>query len=352
MTVNPYERRLKMEERTGIASFTPSPRDPAGSGTPLAFPPIDNGLDYLVSVVDHLAPDEHGEKPGPRQLKYVVLHLQAAAEVLLKARLEQEHWSLVAEKVTDRRFSRAKFERGDFTSIAAGEAVRRIRDIVGFEITAAEEKSLDALTKTRNALQHYGLTETYESVEALAAKVLDFLIRFLHEALYPDVQSLTDAGDEVLQDLEYVSVGASRMHTYITERLERIRPSLEGLEALTVTCPRCFHNTLVVEHDRTSDPRLTPRCRFCHADWLPFALAYEYALIHNTGMDTSDLPACSGCGSSRAVARQVIRVSDLPPGPEDDGALPQSRSLGSVDFCFECAAPVTAPAPEGPHHTP
>ncbi|WMD05582.1 hypothetical protein [Streptomyces sp. FXY-T5] len=346
MTVDPYERRLKMEERTGVSKFGPSPRDPAGSGTPLAFSPIDNGLDYLVSVVDHIAPDEYGEKPGPRQLKYVVLHLQAAAEVLLKARLEQEHWSLVAEKITDRRFSRAKFEKGDFTSITPGEALRRIRDIVGFEITVDEEKSLDALTKARNALQHYGLTETYESVEALAAKVLDFLIRFLYEALYSDVQALAAAGDDVLQDLEYISAGVNRMHTYISQRLERIRPSLEGLAALTVQCPRCFHNTLVVERNRASDSRLTSRCRFCHVEWLPFALAYEYAVIHNSGMDTDNLPACSSCGSSRAVAREVIRVCDLPPSPEDDGPWPEAQSLGCVDFCFECAAPVTAPASE------
>ncbi|MEU1409794.1 hypothetical protein ABZ471_47740 [Streptomyces sp. NPDC005728] len=39
--------------------------------------------DYLRSVVNHLDRDE----PGPRDLKYGVLHLQAATEVLLKARL-------------------------------------------------------------------------------------------------------------------------------------------------------------------------------------------------------------------------------------------------------------------------
>lgn len=28
MTVNPYEQRLKMEERAGVSRFSPSPRDP------------------------------------------------------------------------------------------------------------------------------------------------------------------------------------------------------------------------------------------------------------------------------------------------------------------------------------
>jgi hypothetical protein len=45
------------------------------------FPPIQNGFDYLMSTVEHLR-----ERPTARDLKYAVLHLQAAVEVLLKVR--------------------------------------------------------------------------------------------------------------------------------------------------------------------------------------------------------------------------------------------------------------------------
>ncbi|WP_186784533.1 hypothetical protein [Streptomyces sp. CBG33] len=47
------------------------------------FPPVRNGIDYLTSVVEHLS----RTRPDPRDLKYAVLHLHAATEVLLKARL-------------------------------------------------------------------------------------------------------------------------------------------------------------------------------------------------------------------------------------------------------------------------
>lgn len=63
---------------------------PADGRSHMSHPPIFNGMDYLDSVVDHLP----GE-PKPRDLKYAVLHLLAATEALLKARLLQEHWSLV-----------------------------------------------------------------------------------------------------------------------------------------------------------------------------------------------------------------------------------------------------------------
>jgi hypothetical protein len=41
-------------------------------------------------VVSHL-----GGTPSAQDLKYAVLHLQAAREVLLKVRLIREHWTLV-----------------------------------------------------------------------------------------------------------------------------------------------------------------------------------------------------------------------------------------------------------------
>ncbi|MFD5074512.1 hypothetical protein [Streptomyces sp. NPDC058371] len=47
------------------------------------FPPVENGLDYLLSVVEHLA--RPPQDMTPRHLKYAVLHLQAATEVLLKS---------------------------------------------------------------------------------------------------------------------------------------------------------------------------------------------------------------------------------------------------------------------------
>ncbi|MFE6816208.1 hypothetical protein [Streptomyces sp. NPDC057677] len=303
---------------------------------------MDNGLDYLVSVVDHLGKDEYGDDPGPRSLKYAVLHLQAAAEVLLKARLEREHWSLVAEKITDKKLSRVKFEQGDFFSIAPSEAVRRLRDIVGFDVSTEEASNLDTLTKTRNALQHYGLTVNYEVVESLTAKVLDFLIRFLDDSLLPELGS--EELDAVTQDVDYVRAGANRLRAYADERLERIRPLLVGLEERTVLCPRCFQDAVVVEADWGADPKVVPRCRFCATDWLPFALAAEYRIVHNAGLFSDNVPTCHRCGQVRTVVRHVTRVSDLrQPSSEDPHPLHES-----VTFCFECAAPVTDQGGEEP----
>jgi hypothetical protein len=56
----------------------------------IKFPPVENGLDYLKSAAEHLR-----DEPTARDLKYAVLHLHSAVEVLLKVRLMREHWSLI-----------------------------------------------------------------------------------------------------------------------------------------------------------------------------------------------------------------------------------------------------------------
>ncbi|WP_244302586.1 hypothetical protein [Streptomyces viridosporus] len=67
-------------------------------GPRVDFPPVPNGIDYLSEVVTRLArPDA---EVSPRDLKYAVLHLQAATEVLVKARLQIAHWSLVVKDLS------------------------------------------------------------------------------------------------------------------------------------------------------------------------------------------------------------------------------------------------------------
>jgi hypothetical protein len=54
------------------------------------FTPIRNGLDFIHSALEHLQQAE-----GSRELKYATLHLWSGIEILLKVRLQQEHWSLI-----------------------------------------------------------------------------------------------------------------------------------------------------------------------------------------------------------------------------------------------------------------
>jgi len=58
------------------------------------FTLLGNGLDFIWSALEHLSGN-----PGKRELKYAVLHLCSGIELVLKERLQREHWSLIFEKL-------------------------------------------------------------------------------------------------------------------------------------------------------------------------------------------------------------------------------------------------------------
>jgi hypothetical protein len=218
----------------------------------LQFMPIENGVDYLLSVTEHL-----GYDPAPRDLKYAVLHLHAATEVLLKSRLQLEHWALVFEKPESA--SRASFDKGEFSSCGTKDALKRLANIACIDpgISESIERDLGTLAKWRNALQHYGLKVPAPAVEKLAANVLDFLLAFVHDQLRteldePDRRSLD-------RQMESVSNGLAAINKFLTTRLSRLRTELGSELDEAVRCPLCLQTALLVRGEAI--------CRFCQMIW-------------------------------------------------------------------------------------
>ena len=90
---------------------------------------------------------ERGISEFDKSPKYSVIHFCAAVEMLLKARLMKEHWSLIVSKPDQANL--AKFMAGDFSSVTLEDARARIRDVAGEDIgddacVAAIEAQVDA----------------------------------------------------------------------------------------------------------------------------------------------------------------------------------------------------------------
>jgi hypothetical protein len=286
----------------------PGPRD-------VSFPPVPNGVDYLVSVVELLS-REKGD-PSARDLKYAVLHLQAASEVLLKARLQIEHWTLVVKDAA--KTKKHKHQDGDFESPTHAEAVRRLVDVVGIDISEEDRKALLGLAKTRNSLQHWGLTESAPAVEARAAAVLDFLIRFLDDHLLTELAAdqLADIDDDMLR----VREGLTGIKAYVKSRMSRLRGELKEVAERTVQCPDCTQFALVVDG-------VENKCHICPRLWDFDELAQSYASEvlsfswHDLTEGASDPTVeCPDCGTETLIL----------------GALTAAQPDRYVNLCFNCA---------------
>jgi hypothetical protein len=70
---------------------------------PLDWQVVQNGLDFMENAVADMAAGDEA------RAKYVALHLFASIEVLIKARLAREHWSLTVANIG--KATRAGYEK-------------------------------------------------------------------------------------------------------------------------------------------------------------------------------------------------------------------------------------------------
>ncbi|WP_405795579.1 hypothetical protein [Streptomyces longwoodensis] len=225
------------------------------------YSPVHNGADYLLDVVTRLS-----GQPTPRDLKYAVLHLQAGTEVLLKARLLQEHWSLIFSNPALANWE--EFSRGSLTSCTTREAINRLRHIARVTIDERAEKAIARLADTRNALQHYGLSMSAMAVEAQAAKVLDFLLTFINNHLLPALNHKEAGTVEIL--MASIRRELRGIEKLVSTRLNGLRGTLSSCLDTTVVCPDCAQPALVIGEPIS--------CLFCYQRWLrPQVAAEQYA---------------------------------------------------------------------------
>lgn len=222
----------------------------------VSYTPVFNGMDYLLSVFEHLTEGE--TPPSARDLKYTVLHLQAATEVLLKARLAREHFSLVFADPS--RATYDDWQKGDFKSCSTLDAFDRLSNIVRISFESNDRKRIKDLSDHRNALQHYGLKGNAYAIESRAAKVLDFLITFIHLHLIPGLDP--DESEHVEQEMESFRGKLRGIESLVEQRMNGLRSKLATLADVTVQCPDCWQWAMLAYNGNEG-----PCCLFCHQQW-------------------------------------------------------------------------------------
>jgi hypothetical protein len=133
------------------------------------FSPLENGLDFLLSSLEHLTAASSIAKPGEeltpeqtwhqkRHLKYALLHLCSSIEVLFKVRLKQEHWSLVFANVN--KADNEAQDDGEFESVAFHDLMDRLVRICKIDLSEEQRRQLTNLRKRRNRMEHFGTVDS------------------------------------------------------------------------------------------------------------------------------------------------------------------------------------------------
>lgn len=297
----------------------------------MEFDPIVNGVDFLDNAISHLAGSD-----DPRSLKYAVLHLQAAIEILVKVRLQREGIEHIFEDPYSA--EKNKLRQGDFRSVTLTAAIKRLAKVANVRLSSDQIDALNSLNKERNKLQHFGSTSNHEVVTVRAAAALDVLSEFIEHHLVPN------APDEEVGHLEraeeLIGTTLTTIDAVNRARLTRIAPELDAWQGIVIHCPACMQVTWTFQPCEESS-----RCRFCGHDWnqvdgteaaedyLSSVLgeSHHLATQGRTGWSVSDCPEC-GYEALVAVATRKDPKSFLTNACFNCGLVTDGR-LGSCGRC-------------------
>ena len=256
----------------------------------VSFTLVENALDFMLSAAEHAGRDD------ARSLKYAVLHVAAATELLLKARLEREHWSLLFADVG--RADQRKFVVGDFRSVDSEDAIARLESIAGVTLGTSEKEHLRRLRDVRNRLQHFAVSMGKEEAVSLLVATCGFCLDFCRTQLAIGPGSPHDSAvGQVVQHL-------GEFEKFVSERLKTVQSLLSRAPGV-VTCPCCWQDTAIIGDGQ-------PHCAFCRHSTTPEELA------EIVGEGRAD-EACLKCGATAL-------------------ALAATGAHFAVGHCMNCAA--------------
>ncbi len=300
---------------------------------------LENGLDFLLSSLDHLTLASAPQTPvsGPEahlksqkhDLKYALLHLCSSIELIFKQRLNQEHWSLVFKDLT--RASKDAYELGDFQSVSFQEAQERLVGICGVEFEPEQARDLRNVRDRRNKVEHFGALDTLPAVQASVTKMVNFLVDFVEQAFGQDALAAE-------QDL--IAAIRSRLgncNAFVIHRWGQIQAEIKGLRS-TVACPACQQKALNADGG-------TAKCLFCNYekdaegaanDFVSNVLGWTSRFLVKRHGGVWPVTACPECG-----ADTLVTGISGPGDPENDYycfSCGQQYSMGQLAPCAECGA--------------
>jgi len=210
--------------------------------------------------------------------KFSIIHFCAGLEMLLKARLMREHWSLIVSK--PEQAHRQAFLDGAFVSVTLEQTWSRLRDIVGLPLNESAQKAFNEVSKHRNMAIHFfhsGLEKNDKTLEKIVIQQGQAWFH-LHRLLsaWPEFEAYRE-------EIEATERSLRGHRKYLVGKFEVLKPELDILKKqghslmacrvcdfeaaiasqfdqylFDLECKVCDHQEIVVEL----------KCPSCHNDTL------------------------------------------------------------------------------------
>tara|TARA_R110000868_G_scaffold178121_2_gene417612 strand:+ start:3669 stop:4736 length:1068 start_codon:yes stop_codon:yes gene_type:complete len=212
-----------------------------------------------ASALDFLSNSLTGIEQHP---KYAVIHFAIAIELIFKARLMGEHWSLAVEKSSDADLD--GFLSGKLKTVSPREAMRRLVKVCGENIPQEAIKQFESLASHRNRMVHFfheaDAAPEYENL--VQSVVKEQLLCWFHlERLIRKWSDQFEAFDDQIASIRW-RIGRNR--AYLKVKFEGILPEIEADKKKGIKFAECMGCGFeAAEIEELSEVLFSRECRVC-----------------------------------------------------------------------------------------
>lgn len=296
----------------------------------------ESAFDFLEKSVDEI-------KAHP---KYSVIHFATAVELLLKARLMREHWTLVVERASE--VSLEDFLSGQSKTVTQADAIKRLNNACGENISKDAVSQFGKIASHRNRMIHFfhevGSGEADPSLIEEIAKE-QCLCWFYLERLLSD---WSDQFEEFETSIHGVRWKMRRNRDYLSVAFERLKPKIEAdKKAGTVfhVCSGCGYEAAAVTD--LSHILFEKHCRICGLGeaFIEIPCPGQCATVLHIEADHGSDRTCKTCGHEVTTSELTDLLDTEYSDPSDCGPpinCAMCSSMGSgvqhcdAFICTEC----------------
>lgn len=206
---------------------------------------VENALDFIKRALREI-------EKAP---KYSIIHFYAAVELILKARLMREHWTLLvaSQKYPDW----DRFVAGDFRSVHLDEANERLHKVVRDGLSQAEFDAFKRVATHRNKIVHF-----FHAGTASSAKEILSAWHSLHGIL---TSRWKNTFRKWGGDISGIDSGMRKLRAYLEVVFEKVSPEIAknaGRSLIYAECLSCGFKSK--EHENGMKFVYESKCLVCN----------------------------------------------------------------------------------------
>lgn len=205
-----------------------------------------NAIKYLIKSLDEFGHDQ----------QFSTINFFTSLELILKARLFSEHWTLIVEDIKN--VSKDRFEKGDFKSVSLKDAHVRLVNIINDGFHKHDFEIFEEIGKERNKMIHFYSRTSTEDTAALICKGWLILSRKISGRW-------KDCFFDFLPEFNKISNKMSTIQAFLSAKYSELKTQIDGKikgGADFIQCPSCKY--LSMEKQREIGELFLVSCCVCN----------------------------------------------------------------------------------------